>query len=338
MFYINVTILQRLLSYTSSQGINNDALLNMVGIDNSILDNADNKLPLEDYYTILDGAIDLTKDPYFGLHMGENAGLTDLWILGYIMANCRTLGEALEKVGKYFAIIGSVLNIYLKVEGDYSKLIWDMRKHYSNLCIRHCIDMALMHINNIIKSITRTPVEIKEVWFKADPPDDISEYQRLFKCKVLFSQSTPAMVFSSKDLEAPIRNPDPDLLALLEHHANSFLNKINEDHYLSRKISLMLFEQIQGNNPTIEDVAKEMGMSVRVLQKKLKDEGVTFSQVATNVRKELAKSYLAEKRYSVDDITYLLGFSEPSVFRRAFKTWTGLTPGQYRSSPEPVFF
>jgi AraC-like DNA-binding protein len=78
-------------------------------------------------------------------------------------------------------------------------------------------------------------------------------------------------------------------------------------------------------------------MSVRVLQKKLKEEGVTFSEIATNVRRELAKSYLAEKRYTIDDITYLLGFSEPSVFRRAFKTWTGMTPGQYRSASEPTF-
>jgi AraC-like DNA-binding protein len=79
-------------------------------------------------------------------------------------------------------------------------------------------------------------------------------------------------------------------------------------------------------NPTIEDVAKDLGMSVRVLQKKLKEEGATFSEIAANVRQELAKSYLAEKRYTIDDITYLLGFSEPGVFRRAFKMWTGMTP------------
>ena len=84
-------------------------------------------------------------------------------------------------------------------------------------------------------------------------------------------------------------------------------------------------------------MAKDLGMSKRVLQNKLKEEGVTFSELANSVRQELAKSYLAEKRYTIDDITYLVGFSEPSVFRRAFKRWTGMTASQYRSSSEANF-
>jgi AraC-like DNA-binding protein len=78
-------------------------------------------------------------------------------------------------------------------------------------------------------------------------------------------------------------------------------------------------------------------MSVRVLQNKLKEEGITFSELATKVRQELAKSYLTEKHYTIDDITYLVGFSEPSVFRRAFKRWTGMTASEYRSASEPKF-
>jgi len=337
MFYISTSILQRLFSFTSKKGIDTDDLLKKAGVEKSLINNTDNKLPLEDYYCILDGAIDLTGDPYFGLHMGEGADAGDLSILGYIMTSCRTVGEALEKVGKYFGIIGSVLNIYLKVEGDYAKLIYDMRQHFPNKCIKHCIDTGLANFYSMIKNIASEPVEIKEVWLKTKAPEDLGEYKRIFKCPILFSQPIAALVFPSKALDIPLTHPNPALLSLLEHHANSFLSKIDEKDYFFRKISLLLFEQIQGNNPTIEDVAKYLGMSVRVLQKKLKEEGLTFSQIATNVRKELAKSYLAEKRYTIDDITYLLGFSEPSVFRRAFKMWTGMTPGHYRSSSEPTF-
>lgn len=334
MFFISTSILQRLFAYTSRKGINLDDLLIKANVDKSLLANTDNKLSLENYYSIMDAAIEMTGDQYFGLHMGESADPGDLSVLGYIMANCRTVGEALEKVGKYFGIIGSVLNIYLKVEGDNAKLIYDMRKHFPNDCIKHCVDTGLSNFYNMIINIASEPVEIKEVWVKAETPEDMSEYKRIFDCPVLFNKEVAALVFPSKALVIPLRHPNPALLALLEHHANSFLSKIDESDYFSRKISLLLFERIQGNNPTIEDVAKELGMSVRVLQKKLKEEGKTFSEIATSVRQELAKSYLAEKRYTIDDITYLLGFSEPSVFRRAFKMWTGMTPGQYRSSSE----
>lgn len=337
MFFIATAILQRLFAYTSKIGVSTNDLLKKADVDRSFLSNPDNKLPLEDYYAILDAAIEMTGDPFFGLHMGESADVGDLSIVGYIMASCRNVGEAFEKAGKYFGLIGSVLDIYWRVEGDSAKFIYDMRKHFSNKCIKHCVDTGLSNFYNMIKNIARDPVELKEVWVKAESPGDISEYKRIFNCPILFKKDIAALVFTSKVPDIPLRHPNPALLALLEHHASSFLNKIDENDYYSRKISILLFGQIQGNSPTIENVAKELGMSVRVLQKKLKEEGVTFSEITTSVRQELAKSYLAEKRYSIDDITYLLGFSEPSVFRRAFKTWTGVTPGQYRSSSEPAF-
>jgi AraC-like DNA-binding protein len=337
MFFISTSILQRLLSYIAKKGIDVDELLKKANIDKSFLSNLDNKLPLENYYSLMDAAIEMTGDEYFGLHMGAGSNPGDLSILGYIMASCRNIREALEKVGKYFGIIGSTQKIYLEVEGDDARLIWDMIRYFPNKCIKHCLDSGLHNFYNMILNIADKPVEIKEVWIKADSPHDLNEYKRIFNCPILFNQPTAALVFPSKILDIPLKNPNPMLLSLLEHHANSFLSKINEDDQFSRKISLRFFESIQGNSPTIMDIAKDLGMSKRVLQNKLKEEGVTFSELINNVRKELAKSYLAEKRYTIDDITYLVGFSEPSVFRRAFKRWTGMTASQYRSSSKPKF-
>jgi AraC-like DNA-binding protein len=337
MFFISTSILQRLLSYISRKGLNADDLLKKAKVEKSFLDNMDNKLPLEDYYSIMDAAIDMTGDDFFGLHMGHGAAPGDLSILGYIMASCKNIREALEKVGKYFAIIGSTQKIYLKVEGDDAKLIWEMIKEFPNKCVKHCLDSGLANTYNMILNIADGPVEIKEVWVKAVAPDDINEYKKVFDCPILFNKPAPALVFPSKVLDIPLKNPNPMLLSLLEHHANSFLSKIAENDHFSRMISLQFYESIQGNNPTIKDVARNFGMSVRVLQNKLKEEGITFSELATKVRQELAKSYLAEKHYTIDDITYLVGFSEPSVFRRAFKRWTGMTASQYRAVAEPQF-
>jgi AraC-like DNA-binding protein len=337
MFYISASLFQRLLSFTSKKGIKVADLLKKAGVDKSILANTDEKIPLELYYSIMDAAIEMTNDGYFGLHMGESADPGDISILGYIMASCRTVKEALEKIGKYFAIIGSTQRLTLIVEKDNARLMWDMIKYFPNMCIKHCIDLGLSNTYNMLQNIADKPVDIQEVWVKAGPPYDMSEYNRIFKCPILFNQPYPGLVFPSDALDIPLKHPNPVLLSLLEHHANSFLNKIDEEDQFSRKISLRFFESIQGSNATIEEMAKDLGMSKRVLQNKLKEEGVTFSELANNVRQELAKSYLAEKRYTIDDITYLVGFSEPSVFRRAFKRWTGMTASQYRSSSESKF-
>jgi AraC-like DNA-binding protein len=82
---------------------------------------------------------------------------------------------------------------------------------------------------------------------------------------------------------------------------------------------------------SINKVAKEMAVSVRTLQKRLESEGVVFSDLYKEIRQRLAKKYLREN-YTVEQITYLLGFSEPSVFRKAFKKWSGVTPREYRES------
>ena len=93
----------------------------------------------------------------------------------------------------------------------------------------------------------------------------------------------------------------------------------------------ILLSQLDDENLSIKKVAREMSISVRTLQNRLKAEGVVFSDLLQEVREKLAKKYLREN-YSVEDITYLLGFSEPSVFRKAFKKWSGITPTQYRQS------
>jgi hypothetical protein len=181
------------------------------------------------------------------------------------MASCRTVREALEKIGKYFAIIGSTQKLILIVEKDNAKLMWDMIKYFPNMCIKHCIDLGLANTYNMLQNIADKTVEIKEVWVNAGTPDDVSEYNRIFKCSILFNQPLAGLVFPSDALDIPLKHPNPALLSLLEHHLNSFLREIDDEDHLSRKISLRFFESIHGNSPTIEEMANELGMSKRVL-------------------------------------------------------------------------
>lgn len=336
MFDISVSMVQQLLHYASSQGINSGDLLNSVGIQPSILKDPDFRISVEDFCRIQEEAVFLTGDHYFGLHMGESSELGDWSMLGYIMANCGNLGEALERISRYFGILGSLLQINIRVGNDRVELIFETKKNSSGQ-IRQCLEGALSGFFRLIRSVTRKYVGLKEVWIVHEVSEDTGEYQRIFRCPVLFNQPMTALVFDSGALDAPMIHPNPALLSLFERHARSFLDRINEENFFSRKTSSLLFERLQGGAPCIKRVSEELGVSVRKLQMKLHDEGITFSQIVENVREELAKSYLAEKRYSIEDITHLLGFSEPSVFHRAFKKWTGLTPGQYRLSSKLSF-
>jgi AraC-like DNA-binding protein len=330
MFYISASLFRKLLFFSAQKGIEANDLLERANIDTSILAGTDEKIPLEIYYSILDAAVEMTGDNYFGLHMGENADPSDISILGFIIASCRTIGEALRKIGRYFAVICSTQRLTLFVEQDNARLQWEMIRHFPKMCIKHCIDLGLANTYNMLRNIACEPVEVKEVWLKAGRPEDISEYERIFKCPIKFDQPAAALIFPPKALDIHLVHSNPGLLSLLEHYANSFLSKIDEEDHFSREISIRFFESIQGNNPTIDEMTKNLGISTRVLQNKLRGEGVTFRKLVNNIRQEISKSYLAENRYTVEDIAYLIGFSEPRTFRRAFKRWTGMTASQYR--------
>jgi AraC-like DNA-binding protein len=96
-------------------------------------------------------------------------------------------------------------------------------------------------------------------------------------------------------------------------------------------VTKIILARLDDESLSIEKVAREMSVSVRTLQKRLEAEGVVFSDLLRDIRQRLAKKYLREN-YSVEQITYLLGFSEPSVFRKSFKKWLGVTPKEYRDS------
>ena len=97
----------------------------------------------------------------------------------------------------------------------------------------------------------------------------------------------------------------------------------------TRKVTELILSHMDDEKLSINSIAKEMSLSIRTLQSHLEEEGRVFSALLQEIREGLAKKYLREN-YSVEEITYLLGFSEPSVFRKAFKKWSGLTPREYR--------
>jgi AraC-like DNA-binding protein len=125
---------------------------------------------------------------------------------------------------------------------------------------------------------------------------------------------------------------NPGLLEYFEKYAQDFLAEMDHKDEYTRTVTKIILSRLDDETLSIDKVAKEMSVSVRTLQNHLESEGVVFSVLLREIRQRLAKKYLSEN-YSVEQITYLLGFSEPSAFRKAFKNWSGVTPKEYRDRP-----
>lgn len=161
------------------------------------------------------------------------------------------------------------------------------------------------------------------------------EYRKAFNCPVRFSQAESAIIVPNSLLETPILHANPEHLRYFERYAQNLLEKRENDSSFSSRVEGIIVQKLSDGELMIPDVARELSISPRTLQYKLAEEGCTFRTLVSTVREKLARRYL-EDSHSVDEISYMLGFSEPSVFRRSFKRWIGSTPGEYRREKSSV--
>lgn len=327
---VSVTVLKQMFLYLNFLRIDTDALLRGLGVDPATAHSPDGYIPVETYLSIQESGAQIAGDPYFGLHMGEFAEAGSWSILGYMMMNCKTLGEAFEKSARYSRIIGNMIEgrVYLKF--NKIKVVLFTPPHAPKMT-RHCFESTVSSSVRMMCTLTGVQIDPLEVTFTSKTPASTAEYERIFNCPVHFEQKENSFTINFNVIHTPILYANPELLTHFENYAQEFMAELDRNTEYARVVTKIILSHLDDEDLTIKKVAKEMSVSVRTLQNYLKAESLVFSDLLQDIRQKLAKKYLQEN-YSVEDITYLLGFSEPSVFRKAFKRWSGITPSQYRQN------
>lgn len=316
--------------YLNALKVDIDQFLGSIGVDPALVKSPDTRLPIETYLHIQDQAAQYTRDPYFGLHMGEYAEAGSWSILGYLMMNCHTLGEAFEKSGRYSRIIGNLIDARAEPGFNKIRLVFFTPPHAPQMT-RHCFEATFASIVRILRNLSGLDLHPLQVTFIYPQPDSTAEYHRVFGCPVLFNQRHNSVTIDPAIARIPVKMANPALLQYFESYAQDFLAEMDCQTDATRAVTRIILARLDDRSLSIDKVAREMAVSVRTLQIRLEAEGVVFSELLKDIRERLAKKYLREN-YSVEQITYLLGFSEPSVFRKAFKKWAGVTPREYRES------
>jgi AraC-like DNA-binding protein len=325
---VSVNLLSQMFLYLDSLKVDINAFLRSIDVNPGAVKSPDARIPIEIYLRIQDEAAEYVNDPYFGLHMGEFAEAGSWSILGYMLMNCKNLGEAFEKSERYSRIIGNLIEARTELRPNTVKVNFQTAPHAPKMS-RHCFDASFSSSIRMIRSLTGVELHPLEVSFIYPEPDSKSEYERIFKCPVVFGQRDNSYTMDMNVVNTPIPMANPALLEYFEQYAQDFLTEMDRNDEHTRAVTKIILSKLDDEALSINQVAQEMAVSVRTLQKRLEEEGVVFSDLYKGIRHQLAQKYLREN-YTVEQITYLLGFSEPSVFRKAFKKWSGITPGEFR--------
>jgi AraC-like DNA-binding protein len=154
--------------------------------------------------------------------------------------------------------------------------------------------------------------------------------ERHFGCRVRFSANRDALVFRSSDLDRPFVTQNEELLAIIGPHLDSELKAANAGLNVGQQVKDTLMRSLAGKRPTLRDVAQELGLSSRTLQRRLTGAGFTFQQLVEETRRELARHYLKQRAVELPEVAFLLGFEDVNSFFRAFQMWNGTSPGEWR--------
>jgi AraC-like DNA-binding protein len=193
------------------------------------------------------------------------------------------------------------------------------------------VDTCFAWIMTIARRGLGVPLSPRRVELMQDaPPADPGMHERYFGCPVKYGATHNAMIFDAADLDRPFVTHNPELLRLLTPHLDAELSHYVDARTTSDQVKAALKRVLAGRRPAMTDVAKELGLSTRTLQRRLNDEGVSFQQLLLDARRELARHYLMQPSLELNETAYLLGYGDPNSFFRAFHEWEGTSPGAWR--------
>ena len=177
---VSYTVLAQMLRYAASENVDIDGLLRSLGVDPRVAASPDAYIPAETYLRIQEEAARLTGDPRFGLHMGQFAEAGSWSIVGYLMMNCSTLGEALKKSDRYSRIIGNMIESRLLLRFGKAKVVF-FTPPLVPIMSRHCYESALVSIVRMMRSLTGIRIRPLEVTFIYPSPGSALEYEGIFR-------------------------------------------------------------------------------------------------------------------------------------------------------------
>ncbi|MDO8331006.1 MAG: AraC family transcriptional regulator [Fluviicoccus sp.] len=249
-------------------------------------------------------------------------------LMSELVIHAATLGEALDKCSRFYRIANDSLALGVTVENGQA-FLWMRLQDPSRDADHFLLEFMLVMWSRLAGWLVRERIHLQGAHFIHETPAHVREYPTLFPCPLLFSQTRNALVFDAGWLQRPVKRSPAELKALLPTLPGAFLVKPVFHGSYTQRVRELIAEDMATGFPDLEAVAQHFWMTGRTLRRKLLREDSHYQDIKDDIRREQAVQWLAQGELSLQEIAQQLGFAEASAFIRAFKLWTGLTPGQY---------
>lgn len=323
-----------MLAYAAQRDIDPATLCRLSGIDLNALKKGKAVLNGKHWNDLWANACHLSNDPLFGLHFGESLQLAALGAVGEIIKTSSTVGEAVTHAAALTHLVTDLFRMEItqtKQSFTISFIAGAADIKTPSFAFRQMMDLFMVFVVHELDGFLLGKIKPKAVRFSYAIPN-LHEYERVLRCRPVKKTGEFSLSFDMKYWNEPILTANYEMQNILLQKVSSLTSQPNDAQTFQSRIYNYLLANAYLGMASLEDIAANFNLSPRSLQRKLKDEGISYQQLAEQVRKSLALHYMDSGKYQFKEISYMLGYNELSAFSRAFKKWTGTAPIHYRKT------
>ncbi len=321
--------LAAILQAAEGKGVSQQRLMKEVGITQDQVAIPDRRFPVSVYYKLYQLAAEWSADPDLGLAVGRIMYLKGLNLQLYVCSLCNSFRQYLNLIPSTVKMRGDIGKVTAHREGHLIELRWEPLLQGSRQR-RYCSDEVLSASAMIINTLCTLPVPVVKATFSYAKPQDVTRLETLFGRSISFEQEYSSLFFDSAALDYQILKQDyqqgPEQG---KPFTELFEDDQSTDEFLASLKSLMMRRLPEGE-VSIDNLASQMNISRRTLQRRLSERNTNFLQVLQEVRSRMALRYLSDGRLGITEIAFLLGYADQGSFSSAFKSWQGMSPRDFR--------
>ena len=306
-------------------GYDVDRLLTGIGIRRAELDEPDALVPCEACGAFFARALDERPLKNLGVRLAAETPLGAFPLLDYLVLTCDTVGEGFAQLARHVRLTGAPFVLELRDEEDPVRVVYLCDSPAAHWGIEYSVTLSVLHF----RKETEHRVRFTCASFTHEP-DDVSEIEAVLGCSVRSRAAWAGLELPREGWQALLRRRDPILRSILEAQADAVAPRQPAPDPLLADVRRVLSARLARGEMAIDLVARDLAMSARTLQRRLSVAGLSYQEVLDSSRRDTAEKCLTRSSLSIAEVAYLLGYSEPAAFHRAFKRWTGVTPQAFR--------
>lgn len=290
-------------------------------------------VPAADYYAFFEAAAAADDDPTtLPLRVGATMRSDDCGPFGFAWKSAPTLRGSFERAARFALVLTSVTGY--EVEKCFGGAFIHLhRQGERRLGMRLSNEASLASIMAISREVASRPFRPEAVYLKHEAPDGTSGHETWFECPVHFGSDKDALRVSDEALRTPNKVGDASIAQFFDTILEAEVGTLDDTVPLDRRVLDRVSTALSGGVPALSEVARELGMSGRTLQRRLADQEATYQSLVDDARRKLAVRLLGQDGdATLSEVAFMTGFADQSAFTRAFKRWTGQTPGAFRAA------